>query len=100
METHPYLLRLFPAPLPYYFVTKIEELNAVLGQQQIESIATTLTLMETTKHDRLETLRKNNIQKCIGWCQRHRLPYNRSVSSTNIFLSGRNSPNSPVSPEC
>jgi 23S rRNA U2552 (ribose-2'-O)-methylase RlmE/FtsJ len=84
-----HLLRLFAAPLPYHYVTKVEELNAVLGQQQIESIAATLALMDAAKHERLETLRKNNVQKCIGWCQRHRLPYNRSIATTNIFLGSR-----------
>tara|TARA_B100002051_G_scaffold236417_1_gene237491 strand:+ start:618 stop:1580 length:963 start_codon:yes stop_codon:yes gene_type:complete len=84
--------RLYNYPLPHYYTMRVEELNAVLGQQQIESIAGTLGLMDLTKQDRLEALRKANVQKCIGWCQRHRLPYNRSVCATNIFLAARGSP--------
>ena len=86
------VVRLYTYPLPHYYTMKVEELNAVLGQQQIESIAGTLALMDITKNDRLEALRKANVQKCIGWCQRHRLPYNRSVCATNIFLASRGSP--------
>ena len=83
------LMRLYSEPLPYFFVTKVEELNAMLGQQQIESIAATLTLMEGAKPERLEALRKNNVQKCIGWCQRHHLPYNRTGTVSNMFLGSR-----------
>ncbi len=87
-----HMVRLYNYPLPHYYTMKIEEMNAVLGQQQLESIASTLGLMDSTKPDRLESLRKINIQKCIAWCQRHRLPYNRSVCATNIFLAARGSP--------
>ena len=89
MDNGERLLRLFASPLPYHFVTKVEELNAMLGQQQIESIAATLALMDSPKPDRLDALRKSNVQKCVGWCQRHRLPYNRSSSSSNMFVGSR-----------
>ena len=89
LESSDHVLRLFSSPLPYYFITKVEELNAMLGQQQIESIAATLSLMDTARSERLESLRKSNVQKCIGWCQRHRLPYHRTGSSSNVFLGHR-----------
>ena len=81
--------RLINHPLPYYFTSRVEEMNAVLGQQQIESITSTLLLMDSCRGDRLESLKKSNIQKCISWCQRHHLPYNRVPQTTNIFMSGR-----------
>lgn len=89
MENGERLMRLYNVPLPYFFVTKVEELNAMLGQQQIESIASTLALMDGPKPDRLESLRRSNVQKCIGWCQRHRLPYNRTSATSNMFLGNR-----------
>lgn len=89
MEDGRQLLRLCSAPLPYFFVSKVEELNAVLGQQQIESIAATLALMDSCRSDKLEALKKSNVQKAVGWCQRHRLPYNRSVGGANIFIGAR-----------
>ena len=81
--------RLIAHPLPYYFTSRVEEINAVLGQQQIENITATLLLMDSCRADRLEGLRKSNVQKCISWCQRHHLPYNRVIQATNIFTSGR-----------
>ena len=89
LDNDDHVLRLFSAPLPYYFVTKIDEMNAMLGQQQIESIVATLSLIESSRSDRLETLRRTNVQKCIGWCQRHHLPYNRGGSTSNVFMGHR-----------
>jgi len=70
--------RLLPSfPIPYFFLTKIEEYNSIFGQQQIENIHYTLSLMETKpKNDKLETIIKNNIQKCIQWCVKHGIQYN------------------------
>ncbi len=73
--------------IPYFYLCKIEELNAIFGQQQIETIANTLNLIDNNKYERLENLKKINIQKCISWCQRYKLPYNKIITTTNIFLS-------------
>ncbi len=64
--------------LPSYFINKIEEINAILGQQQIESILSTLTLISNHTDEKLEILKKNNIQKCIKWCQKHSLSFNKN----------------------
>ena len=82
--------RILTTEIPYIFTSRVEEYNAIFGQQQIENIASTLNLIDNNKYDKLETMRKNNIQKCIGWCQRYKLPYNKVITSTNIFLSSRN----------
>jgi len=80
---------LFNFNLPYYFINKIEEYNAIFGQQQVENISTTLNLIVNNKPDKLELLKKYNIQKCINWCQEYKLEYNSLVQSNNIFLSGK-----------
>jgi len=80
---------LFKFELPYYFINKVEEYNAIFGQQQVENISTTLNLIANNKSDKLEFLKKNNIHKCISWCQQHQLEYNVSVQSNNIFLSNK-----------
>ena len=86
------LSSLFSFNLPYYFVNKVEEYNAIFGQQQVENIASTLNLIDNNKYDKLELIKKNNIQKCITWCQQHKLPYNSSVQPTNIFLMNKRQP--------
>jgi len=80
---------LFNFEIPYYFINKVEEYNAIFGQQQVENISTTLNLIVNNKPDKLELLKKYNIQKCINWCQEYKLDYNSLVQSNNIFLSGK-----------
>jgi hypothetical protein len=80
---------LFNFELPYYFIHKVEEYNAIFGQQQVENISTTLNLIANNKPDKLELLKKCNIQKCINWCKEYKIEYTSSVQSNNIFLSGK-----------
>ena len=85
------LIKILNIEVPYIFVSKIEEINAIFGQQQIENITATFGLIENHKQEKLETLKKANIVKCINWCQKHQLPYNKGIQPGNIFLSQRNS---------
>ena len=63
--------------VPYFFLTKIEEYNSIFGQQQIENIHYTLSLIESTpKNEKIESIIKNNVQKCIRWCIKHKIQYN------------------------
>lgn len=87
-ENH--MLSLFNGDLPYFFTKQMEEYNAIFGQQQIENIAFTLNLINNnTTHDKLETIKKNNISKCSQWCQKYNLPYNKTINVTNIFLTNK-----------
>ena len=78
--------RLLNIDIPYYFITKIEEYNSLFGQNQIENISNTLNLIENYRSDKIEILKKNNIAKCISWCQKYNLPYN-NITTFNQFLS-------------
>ena len=83
-----YICKFFKFKIPYYFVNRIEECNAILGQQQIEKINYTISIIETKKNnDKIEHIKKNNIQKCIAWCLKHGLAYNKNIGVTNIFLA-------------
>lgn len=73
-------------PLPYLLNVKIEECNATCGQQQMECIANTINLIENNTTEKLELLKKSNIQKCKNWCLKYKLPYHKNIVSTNIFL--------------
>ena len=88
-NTNSYLDRIFTFDIPYVTVNRIEEYNAIFGQQQIECISQTLGLINGNNYDRIENMKKSNIQKCVSWCQKYKLPYNKMTVSTNIFLSGR-----------
>ena len=54
--------------IPLFFSSKIEEYNVIFGQQQIDNIHYTLSLIEKkTKSDKIDNLIKNNILKCVQW---------------------------------
>ena len=82
---------LFNIKIPYIFINKLEEINAILGQQQIDTIVSTIYLIDNNnKNDKIEHMKKKNIQKCINWCQKHNIPYNNIQNihnNNNIFLS-------------
>ena len=64
--------------IPLYFYQRIEEINAILGQQQLEAISSTISLItHKTQKEKLVNLKDNNIQKCITWCNKHNFCYNK-----------------------
>ncbi len=67
----------------------LEEINAILGQQQIETIQSTLRFIENKerKSEKLQQLRAKNIQKCVSWCTKNKIPCHHTVPSGNIFMS-------------
>ena len=66
-----------------YFINKIIEYNSIFGQQQIENISLTLALINHKNDtDKIETLKKNNIFKCIKWCKKNKIPYNNISLNT------------------
>ena len=84
------LINLINFDLPYIFINKLEEINAIFGQQQIENISYTINIIENHKSEKIDTFKKTNIIKCINWCQRHQLPYNKNIQPTNMFLTQKN----------
>jgi len=73
--------------LPYYFMNKIEESNVIIGNQQLEHYDLLINIIKNrNRDDKLETIKKNNIQKCIQWCDKYKIPYNKFVEKLNIFL--------------
>ena len=75
--------------IPYYFVNKIEEINIILGHQQLEYMEQLINLFKNKNiEEKIEILKKNNIQKCIQWCEKYKIPYNKFTEKVNIFLNG------------
>ncbi len=74
--------------IPSLFISKVEDYNAIIGQQQLENIHQTLSMIDKfVKPEKIEQMTKQNIAKCINWCMRHQVPYN-SIT-TNIFSRSR-----------
>lgn len=83
------LRRIFNFDIPYYFINKVEDCNSIFGQIQIENISSTLNLIDNYRTDKIESLKKYNISKCISWCQKYNLPYNSRINTINQFLINR-----------
>jgi hypothetical protein len=74
--------------LPLFFLTKIEEFNAVYGQQQLEAYDHLINVMNNKhKYDKMDTLKKINIQKGILWCEKYSIPCNKFIEKVNIFMN-------------
>lgn len=89
LNTSTNLRRIFNFDIPYYFINKVEDCNSVFGQIQIENISSTLNLIDNYRTDKIESLKKYNISKCISWCQKYNLPYNYQINTINQFLINR-----------
>lgn len=78
---------LFNYDIPYYFKNKINEINIIIGQQQLEIMEQIISIYKSkNKDDKIEALIKNNIQNSINWCEKHKIPYNKLFDkSRNIF---------------
>ena len=82
----------------YYFLNKIEEINVVLGQRQLENIITTLNMISNrNNYDKIDSMKKTHIQKSISWCEKHDISCVKLYSSNNIFLSNIYDDGTPIS---
>ena len=73
--------------IPCYFVNKIDDINIIIGQQQLESLDQIINIIKNkNKEERVETIKKSNIQKSVSWCEKLKIPYNKFSEKTNIFL--------------
>jgi hypothetical protein len=73
--------------IPCYFLNKIDDINIIFGQQQLETIDQLINIFKNkNKDDKLELLKKANIQKSINWCEKYKIPHNKIIDKPNIFL--------------
>lgn len=74
--------------LYYYFLNKIEESNVIIGQQKLDAYGHLITLLKSkNKLDKIEILKKHNIQKCIFWCEKHNIPCNKLIDKNTSILT-------------
>jgi hypothetical protein len=77
--------------LPYYFINKIDDINLIIGQQQLELFEQAINiLLSKNKDEKIENLKKYNIQKCVQWCEKFKIPCNKFSDKINIFLPIKN----------
>jgi hypothetical protein len=73
--------------IPCYYTMKLDDMNIIVGQQQLESLDLIINILNNkNKDDKIENIRKSNIQKSVAWCEKYKIPYNKFIEKTNIFL--------------
>ena len=71
----------------YYFLNKIEEFNIIIGQSQLEAYNYLINILKhKNREEKMESLKKININKCITWCEKNGIPYNKLADKINIFV--------------
>jgi len=82
--------RFISSSIPYMYITALQEINAIYGQAQLECINQTLILIESSTEEVLSAITKLHIHKCVQWCCKNKLPYNKHLSSpfgyNNTFM--------------
>lgn len=72
--------------IPCYFINKIDDVNIIIGQQQLEHICQIINIFKNTnKNEKIDLIKKNNIQKSILWCEKFKIPCNKFLDKTNMF---------------
>ena len=71
-----YIKNVLNVKIPNFFINKLEEYNAIFGQQQIENISSTITLINNIEQNKDELVKKQHIQKCIKWCKKYDIAFN------------------------
>lgn len=73
--------------IPTIFLCKIEEFNSVNGHRQLDAYEQIFNLLHNKNRiNKLELLKKTNIQKSIAWCEKHNIPHNKFGDKINMFL--------------
>jgi hypothetical protein len=85
-NTNKRLYSLLNHNLPLNFINRINDINVILGQRQLEHFDQALTIMSSAnKYDAINSAVSKNIQKCVFMCDKLGLPYVK----TNMFLDIR-----------
>tara|TARA_Y100000389_G_scaffold155014_1_gene155618 strand:- start:659 stop:1855 length:1197 start_codon:yes stop_codon:yes gene_type:complete len=88
-----YIKSILNLDIQHVYTNKIEEINTIFGQQQIENIRNTISQIINKNYNKLETLKKHNINKCINWCEKNNIKYNSNPMNSNVFRNKKQSGN-------
>jgi hypothetical protein len=81
------IVSLLDYDIPYYYMLKIDDMNIISGQQQLESLDLIINILKNkNKEEKIETIKKTNIHKSVSWCEKHKIPCNKFTEKINIFL--------------
>ena len=76
IETPIYISSIIDSSLPCYFISKINDINIILGQQQLDAIHQIILFFKNKNKDKMNQLIKMHIYKSMKWCEKFKIPYN------------------------
>ena len=75
------ITKIFNYEINSFFLNKLQEINAIYGQQQIENILCTINHVHDYQKDKLNKIKQNNVEKCKKWCKEHEQPISSYYST-------------------
>lgn len=82
-----YIETIYNFKCSHTFVSKLEEINIIIGKRQIDNIIATLNLLSNKSIDKIDYYKKKHMQKCIKWCEKYSIQFYKNIKMTNIFLT-------------
>ena len=62
---------------PFHYISKLNEINAILGQQSLESVNHTINFSNSPKsssnQSKIDYINKKNQYNCEAWCKKHNI---------------------------
>lgn len=87
VESEKNIISVITNDIPAYFLNKVDDISIIFGQQQLETFDQIINILKNkNKDEKIEFLKKSNIQKSISWCEKYRVPYLKFSEKPNIFL--------------
>lgn len=82
-----YISSILDRKVAYLFKTKVDDLNISISQQQLDGLDQIMSICKhKNKHDKLDAIKKINIQHAVSWCEKYKIPHNKFLERSNIFL--------------
>jgi len=70
------IYRILSIPIPHFYLNKLEEINYIFGQCQLEQMHTILLLIgHRYKNDKINSYSKINTQKSKEWLNKYNIPF-------------------------
>jgi len=86
LENKKPIFSLLSDELPYYFINKIEDSNLGIGNLMIEQLDLLISIInENCSTEKIENIKLNNLNRCILWCEKYKIPF--KTNEKNIFIN-------------
>jgi len=86
IKSNKYVHSIFNFEIPISFIKEIEEVNCIFGKKQLNTIHSTLMMIQEKRQEKIDKSTNLNVEKCIQWCMNNNIPYQTRYKQSNIFL--------------